>query len=327
MSLTGGDRPMRLRSRALAGGLVAVVLWGLAPVATRAVVAHIAPLPLLALRMGLASLVLLPWALPVFRRLTVRSAGRLVAAGALGIVGYTLPVTVGLQWLHASTAGLLLASEPIWVMLIGRVFLSERRPARAWAGSGVALAGVVLLAGPAALSGGGRRPLAGAVLVVAGTLAFGAYTIVLRPLSKVHGAGAATAASTVVGAIPFLAFAWTISGAGLAQLPSADWAGLAFLGLGSSVAGMVLWNRAVAIAGSSRVSLLLYFEPVISVTGAVALLGERVTVAMIGAGLLILAGVGLASAGIPAEAVDGSASLASAQVSQKLDKRHVGWEP
>jgi drug/metabolite transporter (DMT)-like permease len=327
MSVASSERPVRLSSWALAGGLAAVALWGLAPVATRAVVAHIAPLPLLALRMGLASLVLLPWALPVFKRLTLRSAGRLVTAGLLGIVGYTLPVTVGLQWLHASTAGLLLASEPIWVMLIGRVFLSERRPARAWAGSGVALAGVVLLAGPGALSGDGQRPLAGVCLVVAGTLAFGAYTIVLRPLSKVHGAGAATAASTVVGAIPLLAFAGTVSGARLAELPPADWAGLVFLGLGSSVAGMVLWNRAVAVAGSSRVSLLLYFEPVVSVTGAVALLGESVTVAMIGAGLLILAGVALASAGIPAEPVAVSVRPASAQVSLEPDKRHVGWEP
>jgi drug/metabolite transporter (DMT)-like permease len=289
-------RGQRLGSWALAGGLVAVVMWGLAPVATRALVAHVAPLPLLALRMGLASLVLLPWALPVFRRLTARSAGRLVAAGALGIVGYTLPVTVGLQWLRASTAGLLLASEPIWVMVIGRVFLSERRPARAWAGSGVALAGIVLLAGPDALTGGGHRALAGAGLVLAGTLAFGAYTIVLRPLSKIHGAGPATAASTVVGAVPLLAFGGTVSASRLAQLPPSAWAALAFLGLGSSVAGMVLWNRAVAIAGSSRVSVLLYLEPVVSVTGAVALLGEHVTVAMIAAGVLILAGVALASA-------------------------------
>jgi drug/metabolite transporter (DMT)-like permease len=295
-----GGHGQGLSSWALPGGLLAVVMWGLAPVATRAVVAHIAPLPLLVLRMSLASLVLLPWSLPVFRRLTPGSAGRLAAAGALGIVGYTLPVTIGLQWLHASTAGLLLASEPVWVMLIGRVFLAERRPPRAWAGSGVALAGVVLLARPpvlttGVLTGGGHRALAGAGLVLAGTLAFGAYTIVLRPLSKVHGAGPATAASTVVGTVPFLAFAGTISASRLTQLPSSAWAELVFLGLGSSVAGMVLWNRAVAIAGSSRVSLLLYLEPVVSVTGAVALLGEHVTPAVIAAGVLILAGVATSS--------------------------------
>jgi drug/metabolite transporter (DMT)-like permease len=278
------------------GALVAVTLWGLAPVATRAAVAHLAPLPLLVLRLTLASLVLLPWALPVFRRLRLRPAGRLIAAGALGLVGYNLPVTAGLQWLPASTAGLLLATEPIWVMVLGRVFLGERGDARTWLGSAVALGGVAVLAGPGALTGAhSHQALAGAGLVLAGTLAFGAYTIVLRPLSQEYGAVPATAASTVVGTLPYLAFAGTLSGPGLAHLDPAVWGELAFLALGSTAAGLLLWNRAVLALGTTRVSLLLYLEPVVSVLGAVVLLGERVTVVMIAGGLLILAGVAVAS--------------------------------
>ena len=65
-----------MKRDALAAGLVAVVMWGLAPVATRAAVGHISPLPLLLIRLTAASLVLLPWALPVFRRLRPRSRGR-----------------------------------------------------------------------------------------------------------------------------------------------------------------------------------------------------------------------------------------------------------
>jgi drug/metabolite transporter (DMT)-like permease len=306
----------------MAEGLVAVSLWGLAPVATRAAVAQLAPLPLLVLRLTAAALVLLPWAIPVLRRLSPR----LVAAGTLGLIGYNLPVTVGLQWLPASTAGLLLATEPVWVMILSRVLLGERGGARAWLGSAIALGGVAVLAGPPALTGtaltgtaltgtaltgtaltgtaltgtalsgaGGTRALAGAVLVLAGTLAFGAYTIVLRPLSQAHGAVPATAASTVVGAVPYLAFAGTLSAPGLAHLAPSGWGELAFLALGSTVAGMLLWNRAILSGGTTRVSLLLYLEPVVSVLGAVALLGEHVTAATIAGGLLILAGVVTAS--------------------------------
>jgi len=279
----------------MTGGLMAVGLWGLAPVATRAVVSHISPLSLLTLRLGLAALVLLPWATPVFRRLRLRPAGRLLAAGLLGLVGYNLPVTVGLQWLPASTAGLLLATEPIWVMVLGCVFSAERFRARAWLGSAIALGGVGLLAGPGALSGAaGGRAAAGAGLVLAGTLAFGAYTIVLRPLSQAYGAVPATAASTVAGTLPYLAFAGTLSVPQLAQLPPAAWAELGFLALGSTVAGMLLWNRAVLSAGTTRVSLLLYLEPAVSVLGAAAFLGENVTPATIAGGLLILSGVAAA---------------------------------
>jgi drug/metabolite transporter (DMT)-like permease len=282
----------------MAAGLVAVGLWGLAPVATRAAVAHVPALPLLTLRLVTAGLVLLPWAVPAFRRMRLRSFGRLLAAGTLGLIGYNLPVTVGLQWIPAATAGLLLATEPVWVMILGTIFRGERAARRAWLGSAVALVGVAVLAGPAALAGaGGSRALVGAALVLAGTLAFGAYTIVLRPLSQELGAVAATAASTVVGAIPYLALAGTLSGPRLAHLGASVWAELAFLAFGSTVAGMLLWNRAVLSAGSTRVSLLLYLEPVVSVTGAFALLGERLPPAAIAGGGLILAGVA-ASAGV-----------------------------
>jgi drug/metabolite transporter (DMT)-like permease len=278
----------------LAGGLVAVCLWGLAPVATRAAVGHLAPLPLLVLRLGVASVVLLPWAVPVFRRLRPRAAGRLIAAGILGFVGYNLPVTVGLQWLPASTAGLLLATEPVWVMLLGWAFLRERGGGRAWLGSAAALGGVAVLAGPGAVTGAhGYRALAGAALVLAATLAFGAYTIVLRPLSQEYGAVPATAASTVVGTLPYLPFAGTLAGARLADLSPGVWAELDFLALGSSVAGMLLWNLAILAGGTARVSLLLYLEPAVSVAGAVIFLGERVGMATIAGGLLILAGVGI----------------------------------
>jgi drug/metabolite transporter (DMT)-like permease len=58
---------------------------------------------------------------------------------------------------------------------------------------------------------------------------------------------------------------------------------------------MLLWNRAVLAGGATRVSLLLYLEPVVSVLGAVAFLGEHITPATITGGLLILAGVVVAS--------------------------------
>lgn len=292
-----------MRRDALGAGLTAVCLWGLAPVATRAAVGHISPLPLLLIRLAAASLVLLPWALPVFRRLRPRSARRLAAAGLLGLVGYNLPVTAGLRWLPASTAGLLLATEPVWVLLLGRVFLGERGGARAWLGSAVALAGVAVLTVPDAAGGaaggadgaGGYRALAGAGLVLAATLSFAAYTIVVTPLGTEFGAVPATAASTVVGSVPYLAAAGTLPGAGLAHLGPAVWAELAFLALGSTAAGLLLWNVAVLAGGVSRVSMLLYLEPAVSVAGAAVFLGERVTAVMTGGGLLILAGVAVAS--------------------------------
>jgi drug/metabolite transporter (DMT)-like permease len=277
---------------AVAAGLVAVGIWGMAPVATRALVLQLAPLPLLVLRMGVAAVVLLPWCGPVLRRNGRRYLPRLIVAGLLGMVGYNLPVTIGLQWVPASTAGLVLASEPVWLLLLAAAFLGERVNRRSWAGAAVALAGVAVLAGPSVLSArGGTRELAGVGLIALGTLLFGAYTLVLRPLSRACGPVTATAASTVAGSVVYVALAGTVTSGELSRLPPAGWGELAFLAIGSNVIGILAWNLAVARLPGQRAGLLLYLEPLVSVAGAVALLGERVTAGLAAGGALVLGGI------------------------------------
>jgi uncharacterized membrane protein len=149
--------------------------------------------------------------------------------------------------------------------------------------------GVAVIAGPAALSpGSGTRTVAGEALVLLATLAFGGYTVVLRPLSEKYGPVSATATSSVAGALPYLALAGTVRPPRLSQ-PA--WAELIFLALGSTVAGMLLWNRGIVRGGSARISRLLYLEPVVSVLGAMVFLGERATAAVLAGGVLVIAGV------------------------------------
>ena len=164
----------------------------------------------------------------------------------------------------------------------------KRKLLRILAGA-VALAGVAVIAGPAALSpGSGTRVAAGAALVLLATLAFGGYTVVLRPLSEKYGPVSATAASSVAGALPYLALAGTIWPP---RLPGPAWGEMLFLALGSTVAGMLLWNRAIVRGGSTKVGRLLYLEPVVSVLGAMVFLGERATAAVLAGGVLVIAGV------------------------------------
>ncbi len=156
-------------------------------------------------------------------------------------------------------------------------------------GTGVALAGIAVIAGPSAMSpGSGTRVAAGAALVLLATLAFGGYTVVLRPLSEKYGPVSATAASSVAGAMPYLAMVGTIWPP---RLSRPAWGEMLFLALGSTVAGMLLWNRAIVRGGSTRISRLLYLEPVVSVLGAMVFLGERATAAVLAGGVLVIAGV------------------------------------
>ena len=92
----------------------------------------------------------------------------------------------------------------------------------------------------------------------------------------------------MAGAVPYLALAGTVWPPRLSQ-PA--WSELLFLALGSTVAGMLLWNRAIVRGGSARISRLLYLEPVVSVLGAMVFLGERATAAVLAGGVLVIAGV------------------------------------
>ena len=87
--------------------------------------------------------------------------------------------------------------------------------------------------------------------------------------------------------MPYLALVGTIWPPRLSQ-PA--WGEMLFLALGSTVAGMLLWNRAI-VRGGTRISRLLYLEPVVSVLGAMVFLGERATAAVLAGGVLVIAGV------------------------------------
>jgi drug/metabolite transporter (DMT)-like permease len=302
-------------------------MWGLSPVATRALVVQLAPLPLLVLRVMIAAVVLLPLGISVLRRFAWSSAPRMAAAGLLGMVGYNLPVTVGLAWVPASTAVLLLATEPIWILLLSRAFLGERVPRWSWGGAALAAGGVGVLAGPGLLSGGSGRSLAGIGLVLLGTALFGAYTIVLRPLSEQYGAVPAAATSTLVGALPYLAFAGTLVPGQLGRLPAAAWGELGFIALGATVAGLLLWSVAVARIGPGRAGLLLYLEPVAGVTGAAVFLGERLSAGMAAGGALVMLGVTLAWWAQRGPAPEGAlCALVPVTVSEPEPDSHPGHE-
>ncbi|MEY9934560.1 drug/metabolite transporter (DMT)-like permease [Catenulispora sp. GP43] len=284
---SGGDR-------AVASGLGAVVMWGLAPVFTRSAVTEIGPLTLLVLRALIAGLVCLPLCVRTLKNIARTHLARLVIAGLLGMVGYTLPVAFGLRSVPSSIAALILATEPIWIMCLGRVFAKEHVAFWAWIASALAMCGVAAVIGPSLGVEAGGRMLVGLGLVTVGTILFGAYTIVLRPLSQVYGSTAATTASTLIGALPYLVFAGLAAPHRMAGVTAGVWGDIAFLAVGSSVAGMLLWNRSVTRMGSTKAGLLLFLEPLIGVAGGIVLLGEHFSLESAVGGLLVVVGVVMA---------------------------------
>ena len=71
-----------------------------------------------------------------------------------------------------------------------------------------------------------------------------------------------------------------------------------FLGLVAQTLGYILWNVTVEKIGPSRTVNLLYLSPLVTMTTAVLVLGERVTLVALAGCALILIGVALSDSGL-----------------------------
>ena len=72
------------------------------------------------------------------------------------------------------------------------------------------------------------------------------------------------------------------------------WGAIGYLALGSTILGYICWYWALQRGGIARVGATQFMQPVIALLLAVLVLGEPVTVPLVFAALLVVAGVTLA---------------------------------
>ena len=277
-------------ARGLALAAVTVLCWASAFPAIRIAVRGFGPLEVAFLRAAAASLVL--GAIAGYRRAGLPRLGDLPALAGLGLVGhslYTATLSLGQTRIPAATASFLIASAPIWMVVIGRLTGTERVTRWGVAGLLVSLAGVLVIS----LGRGGALRLNGYALVVLGAAVLQAvYSMGQRPvLARCSGLQMVTCAA-VFAALGFLPW----SGRALAQFARAG-AGprcaVLFLGVVPTAVGYWTWASAnrrlpAAVAGS-----FLYLVPPVALLMGWAALGEAPTALSLGGGVLVVGGVAM----------------------------------
>jgi drug/metabolite transporter (DMT)-like permease len=266
-------------------------LWGGAYLFMRASAPAFGALPMIFLRMALASLlVLLPltaWrgGFPALRR-----HWREVTVFG---VAFTAVPFVGLGWaalsISAGTMAVLQSSAPVFAAIVAALWLREPiGPSRAL-GLVVGLAGVALLVWDTI----GVRESAG--LAIVATLAVTVLWGVSSNWARVRLAGVdaltLTTGSLGTAAIVLAPFAW-------ATWPAHDpgakaWAEVAFLGIASSGLGFLLYFRLLGQIGAVRATSVTFLNPVVAMGSAALYLGEPITARMVAGGAVILAGTAL----------------------------------
>lgn len=280
-------------------GLV-VLFWGINFILVKMALAVLPPLAFNAMRLLLASslMLLLAPLLGYSFRFQRRHWLHLIGLGLAGSTAYQLFFIFGADHTSADNASLILATVPAWVALAGTILGTERITGGGWVGVGLSLCGIALIVlgsnRHAVLQFGGAT-LFGDFLILGATLSWSVYTLASRPILRHYSPIAVTCFANAVGNLP-------VALLGLPDLIRLDWSALSlnawlaviFSGVFSITLAYFFWNYGVARLGSARTSLYSNLVPPVTLLAAWLWLGETLTWTQALGGVLALAGVALA---------------------------------
>ena len=271
------------------------IMWGVPYYLIKLAVQELSPWVIAWGRVSLAACILLPIA---WRRGALRSLGRhKLALFAFALLEFVIPLSVialGEQWISSSITGILIATVPLWVILLSR-FFGVHEPVGAWRLAGLALGfiGVVALLGLGTISG--ALGWAGVACMLAASVGYAIGPLIIqRHLDRLDAFGPLAASLLIASIVLLIPAVLAMPG----QMPTAvTLASVAILGIVCTAMAMLLMFYLVSNAGASRASLITYVNPAVATLLGVWLLHEHLGLGGTTAFALILLGSWLATRG------------------------------
>ena len=199
----------------------------------------------------------------------------------------------GLARSTATNASVLGATIPVFTALTAIVLGREPERVRRLAGIAVAVGGAIALVGVENLSLDSDH-VVGSAMVLANSLCYGTYLVIVRPLAERYDPIALLALLFAVG-VPMVAPLGIAAWADAPPLTASDIATLGFLVLVPTVGAYTLIQTALKTAEASLVAVYVNLQPIFAALGAYLLLGEEPTLRLAVCGAIVLAGVWLAA--------------------------------
>jgi drug/metabolite transporter (DMT)-like permease len=277
---------------------VIYVVWGTTYLAIRVTNQTLPPLLAASLRFLVAGVVLYAWAVRRGDRVGDRPGPRQWRAAAIVGVLLLFGGNGGVVWaertIPSGIAALLIALVPLWVALIDGAVLRHRVNPLTAIGivTGFGGAAMLLVGG----GGTGRVEPFGMLLVVAASLSWASGALYSRtaplPRRPLVGAGMEMiAGGTALGAAGILA--GELADVRPERFSVASMASLAYLIVFGSFIAFTCFVWLLRVARTSLVATYAYVNPVVAVFLGWLVLGERVTLRTVVAGIVIVAAVAL----------------------------------
>jgi drug/metabolite transporter (DMT)-like permease len=275
--------------------LLAAVFWGTNYAATKYAAEYLPPLLIVALRFttgGLLLLLILRLIEPE-TRLQREDVLPMLGVGCLGVAMAQIPFTIGISLTSASNTGLILATAPVWGLLLGLALGLERPSRRGILGVGLSISGIAIVFHEG-LVGGEGASLLGDILILVAAVGVGAYTVFSMPVLERNSPLAVATYPTLFGSPVVLLLASP-------HLPGLEWdvgvgawAAVGFSAVFATAFAFAAWQGGISRIGANRVLVYQYLITLTGVASGVVFFDESLGASKILGGVVILLGVYLA---------------------------------
>lgn len=255
------------------------ILWGGSFFFTRVALAALPPFTLVALRIGLAALVL-NLVLALSGAHIPRDRAVWLAFLAMGLLNNAVPFSLivwGQTQIASGLAAILNATTPLFTVALAHWATDdERMTGHRLAGVVIGLIGVAVMVGPDALAGLGSLFLA-QLAVLGAALSYACASIFGRRFKRMAvppltvATGQVTASTLLILPIALVIDApWTLPMPGLTV-----WGAVLGAALLSTALAYIVFFRILATAGATNISLVTFLIPVSAILLGALVLGER----------------------------------------------------
>ncbi|RMC38056.1 DMT family transporter [Paracoccus alkanivorans] len=245
--------------------LLLSLLWGGSFFLIAISVTGLPVLSIVAIRLGVAAMVLWLIVLATGRRLP-RAPGIWAAFLVMGILNNAIPfglIVWGQTSIPSGLASILNATTPLWTVIVSGLLLSDEAfSARKLAGVVLGLGGVAVMIGLDTLAGLGHAIWA-QLAILGAALSYAFANVFGRRFRSMELDPVVTAAGMVTGSSALLIpLALSVDGWPGVDVPGQVWLAAIVLGVVSTGLAYVLYFRVLARAGATNISLVTFLVPV-----------------------------------------------------------------
>lgn len=284
------------RARILVAYATVYVVWGSTYLAISFAITTLPPLLMAGARFLVAGALLYLWMLA--RGAARPSAAQWKAAAIVGaflLLGGNGAVVWAEQYVASGVAALLVATLPVWMVLLEWLGPDRRRPTlRVALGVIVGIVGVVVLVGPGAIRGEGNVDLLGSGALILGSLAWAAGSLYSRRAPVPAAPQLGTAMQMLAGGLLLTVVGLAVGegrGLDLSAVSASSAGALLYLIVLGSLIGFSAYVWLLRVEPPSRVATYAYVNPVVAVALGWLFAGETVSAQTLLAAAIIIGAV------------------------------------